>query len=173
MSNSIWIVRDYLKCSGCRMCELACSMHHEDWMWPEASRIRVFMPFPGVEVPHFCAQCADYPCVDSCPENALSVDEETSAVLVDREKCTSCSVCIKACPGQVPFLHPEDNKVTICDLCEGDPECVKVCREAGYNALQLVHEEPNVHRKLFSMHPLVVAKDLAVNMFGEKGEEVI
>ena len=142
-------------------------------MWPEASRIRVFMPFPGVEVPHFCAQCADYPCVDSCPEDALSVDEETSAVLVDREKCTSCGLCIKACPGQVPFLHPGDNKATICDLCGGDPECVKVCREAGYNTLQLVHEEPDVHRKLFSMHPLVVAKDLAVNMFGEKGEEVI
>ena len=173
MSNSIWIVRDYLKCSGCRRCELACSMHHEDWMWPEASRIRVFMPFPGVEVPHFCAQCADYPCVESCPEDALTVDEETSAVLVDREKCTSCGLCIKACPGQVPFLHPGDNKATICDLCGGDPECVKVCLEAGYNALQLVHEKPDVNRKLFSMHPLVVAKDLAVNMFGEKGEEVI
>jgi Fe-S-cluster-containing hydrogenase component 2 len=166
MSDPIWIVRDYLKCSGCRRCELACSMHHEDWMWPESSRIRVFMPFPGVEVPHFCAQCADYPCVDSCPEDALSVDEETSAVLVDRDLCTSCGVCVKACPGQVPFLHPGDNKATICDLCEGDPECVKVCQEAGYNALQLVHEEPNVHRKLFSMHPIVVAKDLAVNMFG-------
>jgi Fe-S-cluster-containing hydrogenase component 2 len=173
MGDPIWIVRDYLKCSGCRRCELACSMHHEDWMWPEASRIRVFMPFPGVEVPHFCAQCADYPCVDSCPEDALTVDEETSAVLVDREKCTSCGLCIKACPGQVPFLHPGDNKATICDLCGGDPECVKVCREAGYNALQLVHEEPDVNRKLFSMHPIVVAKDLAVNMFGEKGEEVI
>ena len=173
MTDQIWITRDYLNCSGCRRCEIACSMHHEDWMWPEASRIRVFMPFPGVEVPHFCAQCADYPCVESCPEDALTVDEETSAVLVDREKCTSCGLCIKACPGQVPFLHPGDNKATICDLCEGDPECVKVCREAGYNALQLVHEEPDVHRKLFSMHPLVVAKDLAVNMFGEKGEEVI
>ena len=173
MSDPIWIVRDYKNCSGCRRCELACSMHHEDWMWPEASRIRVFMPFPGVEVPHFCAQCADYPCVESCPEDALTVDEETSAVLVDREKCTSCGLCIKACPGQVPFLHPGDNKATICDLCEGDPECVKVCREAGYNALQLVHEDPNINRKLFSMHPLVVAKDLAVNMFGEKGEEVI
>ena len=45
------IVRDYEKCSGCRRCELACSMHHEEWWWPEASRIRVFMPFPGVEVP--------------------------------------------------------------------------------------------------------------------------
>ena len=173
MSDPIWIVRDYKNCSGCRRCELACSMHHEDWMWPEASRIRVFMPFPGVEVPHFCAQCADYPCVESCPEDALTVDEETSAVLVDREKCTSCGLCIKACPGQVPFLHPGDNKATICDLCGGDPECVKVCREAGYNALQLVHEKPDVNRKLFSMHPLVVAKDLAVNMFGEKGEEVI
>ena len=173
MGDPIWIVRDYLKCSGCRRCELACSIHHEDWMWPEASRVRVFMPFPGVEVPHLCAQCDDYPCVDSCPVEALSPDEETSAVLVDREKCTSCGLCIKACPGQVPFLHPGDNKATICDLCEGDPECVKVCQEAGYNALQLVHEEPNIQRKLFSMHPIVVAKDLAVNMFGEKGEEVI
>ena len=173
MSNSVWIVRDYAACSGCRRCELACSMHHEDWMWPEASRIRVFMPFPGLEVPHFCAQCDDYPCIASCPVDALSVDEETTAVLVDEEKCTSCGNCIDACPGRVPFLHPETNKAVICDLCEGDPECVKVCREAGYNALQLVHEEPNVHRKLFAMEPIIVAKDLAVNMLGEKGEEVV
>ncbi|UCH57011.1 MAG: 4Fe-4S dicluster domain-containing protein [Candidatus Bathyarchaeota archaeon] len=173
MSNPIWIVRDYLKCSGCRRCEIACSMHHEDWMWPEASRVRVFMPFPGVEVPHLCAQCDDYPCVDSCSFDALSVDEDTSAVIVDREKCTSCALCIKACPGQVPFLHPGDNKATVCNLCEGDPECVKVCQEARYNALSVVEEKPNVNRKLFAMHPIEVAKDLAVNLFGEKGEEVI
>jgi Fe-S-cluster-containing hydrogenase component 2 len=173
MTDSIWIARDYISCSGCRMCELACSIHHEDWMWPEASRIRVFMPFPGTEVPHFCAQCEDYPCVESCTFDALSIDDDTSAVIVDREACTSCGLCIKACPGTVPFLHPEDNKATICDLCEGDPECVKVCRDAGYNALELVEEEPNVHRKLFAMDPMVVAKDLAINLFGEKGEEVI
>ena len=173
MSKPIWIVRDYAACSGCRRCELACSIHHEDWMWPEASRIRVFMPYPGLEVPHFCAQCDDYPCVESCPTDALSVDEETTAVLVDEEKCTSCGRCIDACPGKVPFLHPETNKVVICDLCEGDPECVKVCREAGYNALEKVEEKPNVHRKLFAMEPIIVAKDLAVNMLGEKGEEVV
>jgi Fe-S-cluster-containing hydrogenase component 2 len=173
MSKEIWIVRDYIACSGCRRCELACSMHHEDWMWPEASRIRVFMPFPGVEVPHLCAQCDDYPCVESCPVDALSVDEDTTAVLVDRDKCTSCGKCIDACPGRVPFLHPGDEKATICDLCEGDPECVKVCQEAGYNALQLVEEEMDIQRKLFAMEPEVVAKDLAVNLFGEKGEEVI
>jgi Fe-S-cluster-containing hydrogenase component 2 len=173
MGEPIWIVRDYFKCSGCRRCELACSIHHEDWMWPEASRVRVFMPFPGTEVPHLCAQCDDYPCVSSCPVEALSVDEDTSAVIVDKEKCTSCSLCIKACPGEIPFLHPGDNKATICDLCGGDPECVKVCHEAKYDALYVVEEEMSVHRKLFSRNPVEVAKDLAVNLFGEKGEEVI
>lgn len=173
IANPLWIVRDYIKCTGCQRCELACSLKHEGKMWPEASRIRVFMYFPGVEIPHFCAQCHDYPCVDACPEDALSVDEKTSAVLVDREICTSCGICITSCPGNVPFLHPGDGKATICDLCGGDPECVKVCHEAKYDALYVVYEPMNVHHKLFSRHPKEVAKDLAVNLFAEKGEEVI
>ena len=171
--DPIWIARDWQACSGCRRCELACSIHHEDWMWPEASRVRIFMPFPGIEVPHLCAQCEDYPCVNSCPVKALSVDEATDAVLTDRDLCISCGSCIRACPGQIPFLHPGDNKTTICDLCEGDPECVKVCTEAGYNSLTLVNEEPNIHRKLHSRDPVEIGKDLAVKFFGEKGEEVI
>jgi Fe-S-cluster-containing hydrogenase component 2 len=142
-------------------------------MWPEASRVRVFMPFPGLEVPHLCAQCKDYPCIDSCPVDALSTDPITLAVLVDKEACISCSACIPACPGQIPILHPEDNKAIICDLCDGDPECVKVCTKAGYNALTLVNEGPNIHRKLYSRHPVETAKDLAVKFFAEKGEEVI
>jgi len=148
-------------------------MHHEGWMWPEASRIRVFMPFPGLEVPHFCAQCEDAPCVSSCPVDALSINDDTNAVIVDRDKCISCGSCIEACPGNVPFLHPDNNKAVICDLCEGDPECVKVCKEAGYNALILVQENTNEYKKLFAMEPIVVAKDLAVNLFGEKGLEVL
>jgi Fe-S-cluster-containing hydrogenase component 2 len=131
------------------------------------------MPFPGVEVPHLCAQCDDYPCVDSCPTNALSVDYNTTAVIVDRESCNSCGLCYRACPGTVPYLHPKDNKINICDLCEGDPECVKVCKEAGYNALRLVNERMSANRKLFSRNPIDVAKSLAIKMFGEKGEEVI
>jgi len=131
------------------------------------------MPFPGLEVAHLCAQCDDYPCVASCPVEALSTDPNTRAVIVDREKCTSCGVCITACPGTVPFLHPGDNKATICDLCGGEPKCVEVCTEAGYNALTLTSEGPSVHRKLYSRHPVEVAKDLAIKFFGEKGEEVI
>ena len=141
-------------------------------MWPEASRVRVFMPFPGLEVPHLCAQCQDYPCVNACPVQALSTDRN-GAVTVDREKCISCGACIRACPGTVPYLHPGDNKATICDLCGGEPKCVEVCTEAGYNALTMVDEGPSVHRKLYSRDPVDVAKDLAIKFFGEKGEEVI
>jgi len=104
--------------------------------------------------------------------DALSVDSN-GAVIVDREACTSCSLCIKACPGQIPTLHPGDNKANICDLCGGDPKCVEVCVEADYNALTIVDEGPSIHRKLYSRHPVETAKDLAVMMFGEKGEEVI
>jgi len=63
--------------------------------------------------------------------------------------------------------------LTIFDLCGGDPECVKVCQEAKYNALYVVYEPMNVHHHLFARYPKEVAKDLAVNLFAEKGEEVI
>lgn len=168
-----WIFRDYPKCSGCRTCEIACSLRHEGWMWPEASRVRVFMLFPGVEVPHLCSQCDNYPCVKSCPVQALSVNEKTSAVIVDREKCISCGACIRACPGEIPFLSPNDSKATICDLCDGDPECVKVCQEAGYRCLNLVRERMSSNRRLFARKPEAVSKDLAINLYGEKGEKVI
>jgi Fe-S-cluster-containing hydrogenase component 2 len=67
-------------------------MKHEGWMWPEASRVRVFMPFPGVEVPHLCAQCKDYPCVGSCPTQALSTDADTGAVLVERRSASAAEM---------------------------------------------------------------------------------
>jgi Fe-S-cluster-containing hydrogenase component 2 len=99
--EAIWIARELSKCSGCRKCEIACSLFHENRIWPEASRIRVFMLIPGVDFPHFCVQCEDYPCVNACPANALSISRETGAVLVDAEACTACGSCIEACPGKI------------------------------------------------------------------------
>jgi len=171
--EKLWISRDYLKCSGCRRCEIACSLYHENKIWPEASRVRVFMLVPGVEIPHLCTQCTDYPCVESCPYDALSVDEKTSAVLVDREKCTGCGACIRACPGNIPHLHPSDNYILICDLCGGDPQCVKACTDAGYDALQAIWEKPTVSRNLFARKPEDLTRDVAENLYGEKAAELI
>jgi len=169
----IWIARDYSKCSGCRRCEIACSLHHENTIWPEASRIRVFMLIPGAEVPQVCAQCHDYPCVEACPvePKALSVDEKTGAVIVDREKCISCKRCIEACPGRIPFLHPGDKKATICDLCGGDPQCVKACQEGKWGALWVVPSTKDVSYKLYARRPEEVTKALAVFFYGEKAAE--
>jgi Fe-S-cluster-containing hydrogenase component 2 len=175
----IWIVRDYLRCSGCRKCEIACSLFHEKRIWPEASRIRVFMLVPGAEFPHFCTQCDDYPCVESCPVDALSVNKDTGAVLVDKDKCTACGLCIDACPGSVPHIHPTEKYAVICDLCGGAPQCVKVCREGGWDALRVVTEasEKNMGRdrayKLYARKPEEVTRDLVARMYGEAGEELI
>jgi len=134
------------------------------------------MYFPGVEVPHFCAQCHDYPCVSACSVDALSVND-TGAVLVDKEKCTSCGMCIDICPGKIPFLHPGDNKAVICDLCGGDPQCARVCQEAKFNALWVVRERKtgwgSYNRKLFAQTPEELTKDVATNLYGEKAKELI
>jgi len=71
--GGVWIKRNYENCSGCRRCEIACSLHHEGRIWLEASRIRVFMLIPGVEIPYLCFQCEEYPCVEACPSGVLSV----------------------------------------------------------------------------------------------------
>lgn len=170
-----WIFRDYIRCSGCRLCEIVCCLKHEGRIWPEASRVRVFMLVPGVEVPHLCTQCSNYPCVAKCPSKALSVNAETGAVMVDKEKCTACSLCIEACPGKVPHLHPNRKHIVICDLCGGDPECTKICTKAGYFALTKSTRgvRGGLNNDLYAKNPEEITENLAVNLYGEKGEELI
>jgi Fe-S-cluster-containing dehydrogenase component len=128
------------------------------------------MLVPGTEFPHLCTQCEDYPCVKACLFKALSVNEATSAVTVNAEKCTGCGKCIEACPGKVPHVHPKTNKVLICDLCGGDPQCAKVCGEGGWNCLGVV-ERDDREFKLFARVPEETARALAIKLYGEKAEE--
>jgi Fe-S-cluster-containing hydrogenase component 2 len=173
MSAKIWLARDLIKCSGCRKCEIACSIAHEGQIWPEASRIRVFMLTPTIEFPHFCAQCEDYPCVESCSFDALSVSDETGAVIVDKEQCTACGQCIQACPGRIPHIHPTEKYAVICDLCGGDPQCAKVCEEGRWNVLWVVPKPPSSSYKLYARRPKEITEDLAKNLYGEYGKELV
>lgn len=131
------------------------------------------MLIPGAEVPVLCTQCHDYPCVASCLAGALSTDEKTGAVKVDEEKCTACGVCINACPGRVPHLHPNRKYIVICDLCGGDPECAKICERARYFALFNMTRTPGPHYDLYAKIPEEITENLAINLYGEKGEEFI
>jgi Fe-S-cluster-containing dehydrogenase component len=48
-------------------------------------------------------------------------------VRVKAEDCIGCSACVDECPFGMVMLHPERGLPLICDLCGGDPACVKRC----------------------------------------------
>ena len=115
-------------CSGCRACEVACVAWHEGRFGTSSARIRVTKIEPlGVDHPHVCRLCWRAPCVAACPAGALYRDAATGAVLLHADDCIGCSACVDACPFGVAVLHPETGLALICDLCGGDPACVKRC----------------------------------------------
>ena len=109
----------------------------------------------------------------SCPTEALSVSKRTAAVLVDNKKCIACGKCIDACPGRVPHMHPKDKHIVICDLCDGDPECVKTCREGSWNVLRTVERHGETAYRLYSRKPIDVARDLGARFYGDHGAEYL
>ena len=113
-------------CVGCRTCELACSFFHEKKFNPQKSRIRIVQGGPAINHPVVCMQCADAPCMEACPENAI-YREKSGVVLVDEERCTGCGACVEACPFRAIWLHPSTKKAIKCDLCQGTPQCVEYC----------------------------------------------
>ena len=115
-------------CRGCRLCEMACSFKHERECSASKSRIRIMKDSEwAFDCPLLCTQCADAPCVESCPAGALSRDGATGIVVVDEMSCVGCGDCITACPLHALFLNEEKGTVFKCELCGGDPECVKWC----------------------------------------------
>ncbi len=122
------MIVDPAVCSGCRACELACSFAHEDLFNPRLSRVQISKDEPtGTDTPVICRQCGVARCVQVCPLNALGRDPLTGAVLVDSSACDGCGLCAEACPFQAVIWHPETRVPMLCDLCGGDPQCVRRC----------------------------------------------
>lgn len=122
------LVIDPTVCDGCKVCEIVCSLKNDGVCAPERSRIRVIRyEEKGVFVPVTCLHCEDAPCVRVCPVRALYRDPETNAVLVDEEICVGCRLCMYVCPLGAPVFDAEQGKIVKCNLCDGDPTCVKFC----------------------------------------------
>jgi carbon-monoxide dehydrogenase iron sulfur subunit len=115
------------KCTGCRLCELACSLKNTDEFNPARARIRVIGFDELFCLPVSCFHCEKPYCAQVCPNSALTKDEVTGIVRVSREKCAGCKTCTLACPfGNIVFSSEE--KVAVkCELCDGEPECVAIC----------------------------------------------
>lgn len=121
-------------CSSCRTCELVCSLVHEGVASRTQARLKVTAdPIKGVFTIETCKQCLAPDCLYACPvDGALAIDKKTGARIIDEDKCIACGACARACPynanGAIIRLHPEKNVYIKCDLCGGNPQCVKSCR---------------------------------------------
>jgi Fe-S-cluster-containing dehydrogenase component len=69
--------------------------------------------------------------MDVCPVNAISKDSDTGIVKIDGGVCTGCGACVNACYYGAVKIDPDKNTAIKCDLCGGDPKCVKVCTFSG------------------------------------------
>jgi Fe-S-cluster-containing hydrogenase component 2 len=120
------IVINSKKCTGCRLCESVCALYNEGENNVNRSRIRIVRDYPlGLSSPVLCYQCGKPPCVPICPEDAIAKDERDGVIKIDYDKCIMCGLCASECPfGAIVQL---DDKVIKCELCGGDPQCVKYC----------------------------------------------
>jgi len=116
------------KCVACRTCEIVCSLFKTGECNPKEARIRVVVfDEEGFYTPTTCFQCKEAWCAQTCPASAIIRDTETGALVVDKDKCVGCRMCTMICPfGQV-FISTLTGKSSKCDLCSGDPACVKFC----------------------------------------------
>jgi Fe-S-cluster-containing hydrogenase component 2 len=124
------LVIDHQKCTGCRLCELVCSVTHDGVSNPARSRIKVMKwEAEGHYIPMSCQQCEDAPCKNVCPVKAISQDEDYGYMKVDYDVCIGCRSCVAVCPFGAMNYNVIDKKVFKCDLCGGKPQCVRFCDE--------------------------------------------
>ncbi len=122
---------DPQKCTGCVVCEYACSAEKERSFNPVKSRIRAIRLDPFSNMAVACRVCTDAPCVTACTKDALYRSTETGLITVDEEKCNGCGWCINVCEYGAITLHPDSRKAILCDTCEGKPVCIQWCPESA------------------------------------------
>ncbi len=129
---------DRSKCIGCLTCVTACIVSHECC----DSRNRVTLDKNFTETQIFCRNCDRPECVYTCQTGAMRKDKNSGFVLYDKSRCSSCYMCIMACPyGVLKSDRIEYKEIMKCDMCTefyakdgSQPQCVARC---PMNALTL------------------------------------
>jgi anaerobic carbon-monoxide dehydrogenase iron sulfur subunit len=145
------------RCTGCRMCELACSAFHEGAYQPSLARLHVEVnPTSGTIKGHSCLQSSCSRCQKACPNDAIAGREVGLRVkgdyagkekvfpgghgyvlVVDESRCDNCGACYDVCPTGVIHEHPDRHVAFKCDLCDGEPQCIAFCQNPHSLAIDL------------------------------------
>jgi Fe-S-cluster-containing hydrogenase component 2 len=101
-----------------------CSFFHSGKVGRSGSRIKVVkIEDVGIDYPVVCQQCQQRYCT-KCPQHAIRIDS-LGQVMVSPTLCTACGTCEILCP--IGAIELFEEIPLVCDLCGGDPRCVKAC----------------------------------------------
>jgi carbon-monoxide dehydrogenase iron sulfur subunit len=135
------IVINIEKCLACKSCEIACALAHsksevlEEAVAesPRPQRMVTVEAAGEFGVPMQCRHCEAPPCVEICPTGAVQRQSEQGPIVVEKQLCIGCKLCILICPFGVLRIGPEGRAVIKCDMCferieKGqEPACVEAC----------------------------------------------
>lgn len=112
---------DKERCINCHACEVACKNVHGIEPGPRWIRVTANWSgrFPNVRrtfIPFMCFHCEEPACIPACPMKAIYKRDEDGIVLVNRDKCDGCKLCLPACPWRNPQFG-EDGLMQKCDYC--------------------------------------------------------
>jgi anaerobic carbon-monoxide dehydrogenase iron sulfur subunit len=119
------LVLDIAKCTGCKICELACSAKHFEVFNPKKAHLKVIdsNKETGREKELVsCTLCLN--CVKSCPAEAILYDG--NYLTISEDVCTGCGQCVSICPQKIIYLNGNQT-AAIPDFCGGNPVCVEWC----------------------------------------------
>ena len=159
------------RCTGCNSCVFACSLFHEGVVRPSVARLRVLRHQSILDVPVICWHCPDAPCAEACPTTPKTIarDPESNVVaFVDEKTCLKCGSCMEACPPKFLRPHPDTGLPLLCDLCGGDPQCVKACDRQSKESGQTLRGDPQaggLHLTYREVAPQDAVNDLMVNIY--------
>jgi Fe-S-cluster-containing hydrogenase component 2 len=132
-------------------------MKNEETYNPTKARIRVVRLNPFVNLAITCRLCEDPQCVAACPRKALEQSEENGVIIVDEEICNGCGWCVEACEFGAIQLHPKTRVAFVCNLCDGEPQCVEWCPE---EALDFITEQVLAQKARISVAKKMFQKSL-------------
>ena len=113
---------DHESCWGCKTCEVACKQ--ENGSRDGVKMISVSEVGPKIidgklgfmYHVNVCRHCDDPPCVDACPDEAISKRED-GIVVMNYDLCTGCRSCMEVCPYDAIDFDDERGIAQKCNLC--------------------------------------------------------